>query len=402
MEGQEYGPDALKRAAAPDTRQIPLFRPDVGADEIAEVADTLRSGWLTTGPKARQFEREFAEYVGARHALATSSATAALRLALCAAGIGEGDEVIVPTMTFAATANVVVHCGARPVLVDCRADNLTIDVDRVEAALTPRTRAILPVHFAGHPCDLDRIHELARPRGLSVIEDAAHAVPARYRGRSIGSISDFSCFSLYANKTITSGEGGFLTGDDDQGMRRARLLGGHGINKDPADRTSEQGAWYYEIEAAGWKYNMPDVAASIGLHQLRRCDDLWRRRQHCAALYRKGLADVAELGLPHTEPDVQHAWHLFVIQLDLERLSITRQQFIDQMKATGVDTGVHYIPLHLHPYYRDTFGYRPESLPVATAAYDRIVSIPIHSGLEDGDVDYVIDAVKDVASRYRR
>lgn len=384
-----------------ERRQIPLFRPAIGSDEIDEVVATLRSGWLATGPRTERLEREFAEAVGARHALAVNSGTAALHLAVHAAGIGEGDEVIVPAMTFAATANVVVHCGARPVIVDCRPDTLNIDPERVEAALTPRTRAILPVHFAGHPCDMDPLHELARRRGLRVIEDAAHAVPARYRGRPVGALSELTCFSLYANKTLTTGEGGILTGDDDELLRRARLMSWHGIDKQPP-RTALQGPWYYEIRAAGWKYNMPDLAAAIGIHQLRRRDALWRRRQHAAELYAKGLADVPELRLPHHEPDVQHAWHLYVVRLDLERLRITRQQFIERIQEAGVGSGVHYIPLHLHPYYRDAWGYRPESCPVASAAYEELVSLPIHSNLDDADVEYVIDAVKAVIARHRR
>jgi len=382
-------------------RTIPLFRPEIGPDEIDEVVDTLRSGWLATGPKTRRLEQDFAEAVGARHALAVNSGTAALHLAVHAAGIGEGDEVIVPSMTFAATANVVVHCGARPVIVDCRPDTLNIDLARVEEALTPRTRAILPVHFAGHPCEMDPLHELARERGLLVIEDAAHAVPARYRGRAIGGLGNLSCFSLYANKTITTGAGGILTGDDDALMQRARLMSWHGIDKQP-ERGPEQGPWYYEIRAAGWKYNMPDLAAAIGIHQLRRCEGLWRRRQRCAELYAKGLADVPELRLPHVEPDVQHAWHLFVIRLDLERLSIHRQNFIELLQEAGVGAGVHYVPLHLHPYYRDVWGCRPERFPVTGAASEQIVSLPIHPGLEDADVEYVVDAVKSITARYRR
>jgi perosamine synthetase len=392
----------MKRPASATKHQVRYFLPDLGPDEISEVVDTLRSGWLTTGPKAQRFEREFAEYVGAKHALATNSGTAALQLALDAAGLGEGDEVIVPTMTFAASASVAFHCGARPVLVDCRPDTLNLNVDLIESALTPRTKAILPVHFAGHPCDLDRIHQLARHHGFRVIEDAAHALPARYRGRSIGSISDLTCFSFYANKTITTGEGGILTTDDDRMIRRARLMSWFGINKDPSHRTPDQGTWYYELEAIGWKFNMSDIAAAIGLHQLPRCDHLWERRQHCAELYDKGLADVPELTLPHTEPDVQHARHLYVIQLELERLSITRQQFIQRMEEAGVGTGVHYIPLHLHPYYRDTWGYRPESCPVATAACKRVVSLPIYSRMSDVDVEYVIDVVKDIAAQHER
>lgn len=383
------------------TREVPYFLPDIGAEEIDEVAETIRSGWLTTGPRAVRFERDFAEYVGARHALALNSATAALRLAVDAAGVAPGDEVLVPTMTFAATANVVVHAGARPVLVDCLPDTLDIDPERVEAALTPRTRAILPVHFAGHPCEMDALHEIAERHGLAVIEDAAHAVPARYRGRQVGSISALTCFSFYANKTLTTGEGGMLTSDDEELLRRARLMSGHGINKQP-ERSPERGAWYYEIEDAGFKFNMSDIAAAMGLHQLRRCDGLWERRKRCADLYAKGFADVPELTLPHAAPHVQHAWHLYVIRLDLEQLSISRQQFIEKLAAAGVGTGVHYIPLHLHPYHREAWGSRPEDCPVATDAAERIVSLPIYSRLGEADVEHVIDAVREVVAQHRR
>jgi perosamine synthetase len=393
---------AMNSAAPSTTRQVPYFVPDIGSDEIEEVADTLRSGWITTGPKVRRFELEFAEYVGAKHALAINSGTAALQLAVDAAGVGAEDEVIVPTMTFAATAYVAIHCGARPVLVDCRPDTLNIDVDLIESAITPRTKAILPVDFAGHPCDLDRIHQIARHYGLAVIEDAAHALPARYRSQFVGSISDLTCFSLYANKTITTGEGGLVTTDDDRMIRRARLMSWHGINKEISARAPDQGAWYYEIEDVGWKFNMTDIAAAIGLHQLRRCEGLWKRRQRCAELYNQGLADVLELQLPAAEPHVQHAWHLYVIQLDLECLSITRQQFIQLMKKAGVGTAVHYIPLHLHPYYRDTWSYRPDSCPVATGVYERIVSLPIYSRMSEDDVGYVIGTVRGIIAQHRR
>jgi len=382
-------------------RQVPYFVPDIGEAEIDEVVETLRSGWLTTGPRAQRFEREFADYVGARHAVATSSGTAALQLALDAAGVGPGHEVIVPAMTFAATASVVFHAGARPVVVDCRPDTLNLDVERAEAAITPRTRALLPVHFAGHPVEIERFQALARAHGLALIEDAAHAASARWRDRPVGSLGPLTCFSLYANKTITSGEGGVLTTDDEGLARRARLMGGFGINRSPR-RGPDEGAWYYEIEAIGWKFNLPDLAAAVAIHQLRRAEEFLRRRQHCAALYGKGLADVPELQLPCEAPEIRHAWHLYVIQLHLDRLRIGRQGFIERLAELGVGTGVHYIPLHLHPYYRDTEGYRPESCPVASAAYPRLVSLPIHPRMGDADIEHVIDAVRQVIARNRR
>jgi len=381
---------------------IPFFRPTIGDAEIESVVETLRSGWLTTGPKVKQFEAQFADRVGARHAIAVNSATSALHLALEAVGVSPGDEVLVPTMTFASTAEVVVHLGATPVLVDCCADTLNVDPADLERKITPRTKAVMPVHYGGQPCQMDRIHAIARRHGLHVIEDAAHALPARYGDQVVGSISDVTCFSFYANKTITTGEGGMITTDDDRLAERMRIMTLHGISKDAWKRFSAEGTWYYEILAPGYKFNMTDVAASLGIHQLARCDQFWAARQRCAEQYDSGFADVPEVTVPFVEINVQHAWHLYVIQLGLERLAIGRNAFIEKLNRAGIGTSVHYTPLHLHPLYRDRYGYRPGDLPVAASVYERIISLPVYPTLEEGDVEYVIDTVKAIVAENRK
>ncbi|MBX3415382.1 MAG: DegT/DnrJ/EryC1/StrS aminotransferase family protein [Pirellulales bacterium] len=382
--------------------KVPFFRPEISEEEIAAVAETLRSGWLTTGPRTRQFESNFAERVGAKHALAVNSATAALHLALNAAGIGPGDEVIVPTMTFTATAEVVVHQGAKPVFVDCLPDTMNMDPACVAAAVTSRTKAMVPVHYGGQPCEMDRLLEIAAQYDLWVVEDAAHALPAQYRGRTVGTIGDLTCFSFYANKTITTGEGGMLTTDDDELAERVRIRSLHGLSKDAWKRFSAEGSWYYEVVYPGFKYNLTDTAAALGLGQLSRADDFWRRRERCAARYCEQLADVPQIKLPRAQAHVQHSWHLFVIQLELEQLSIDRNAFIRQLDEAGIGTSVHYIPLHMQPYYRDTFGYRPDDFPVARGLYDRIITLPIYPSLPDESLQYVADTVRSIVAEHRR
>ena len=382
--------------------QIPFFVPSIGEEEIRLVVETLQSGWLTTGPKVRRFEQDFAERVGARHAIAVNSATAALHLGLEAIGISAGQEVLVPTMTFAATAEVVIHLGAKPVLVDCCPDTLNIDPQDIKKKITPRTKAIIPVHYAGQPCDMDRILAIAQAHDLRVIEDAAHAIPARYCDRTIGTIGDVTCFSFYANKTITTGEGGMITTDDDRLAERMRIMTLHGISKDAWKRYSAEGSWYYEILAPGYKYNMTDLAASLGICQLRRCDEFWEGRQRCARMYDEGFAAVPEVSVPCVELNVQHAWHLYVIQLELDHLRIGRSDFIKELADAGIGTSVHYMPLHMHPYYRDALGYQPDDLPVARSAYDRIVSLPIYPRMSDDDVRYVVDNVKRIVAQNRK
>jgi perosamine synthetase len=331
-----------------------------------------------------------------------NSGTAALHLALEAVGIKEGDEVIVPTMTFAATAEVVLYLKARPVLVDCRPDTLNLDPDRVEEAITAKTKAIIPVHFGGLPCEMDRILEIARHYDLKVIEDAAHALPARYKGKMVGTIGDITCFSFYATKTITTGEGGMATTQNPEWEERVRMMSLHGISKDAWKRYTAEGSWYYEILSPGYKYNLTDVAAAIGIHQLKKCDRFWQVRQRYAALYNEGFRDLPEITIPPVRASGQHAWHLYVLQLNLERLRINRNEFIELLKQHRIGTSVHFIPLHLHPYYRDTFGYRPEGFPHASAVFERIVSLPLYSKMIEADVQGVVAAVRHIVKQHRR
>jgi perosamine synthetase len=381
---------------------LPFHTPDIGDEEIGEVLNVLRSGWLTTGPKAREFEREFAAMVGAKHAVAVNSCTAALHLALEAAGVREGDEVLVPTMTFAATAEVVTYFKARPVLIDCVPDTLNLDTHRLEEVITDKTKAIIPVHFAGHPCEMDQVLSIARAHGLRVIEDAAHALPARYNGKMVGSIAESTCFSFYATKNITTGEGGMVTTDNEDYAARVRMMSLHGLSRDAWNRYSAEGSWYYEILSPGFKYNLTDIAAALGLAQLKKCDRFWKARERYAALYHEGFRDVPEIIRPQAASHVQHAWHLYVIQLDLDRLKISRNEFISRLQQAGVGCSVHFIPLHLHPYYRDMFGYRPTDLPVASMVFQRVLSLPLYSKMTEADVMRVIDVVRTLVKENRR
>jgi perosamine synthetase len=381
---------------------LPFHQPQIGEAEIESVVETLRSGWLTTGPKVKRFEADFARFVGARHAIAVNSCTAALHLALEAAGVREGDEVILPTMTFAASAEVVLYLKAKPVLVDCRADTLNIDPEAVARAVTKKTRAIMPVHFGGQPCDMQELMEIARRHDLKVIEDAAHALPAQYRGQWIGVIGDVTCFSFYATKTITTGEGGMVTTDNDEYAARMRMMSLHGISHDAWKRYTREGSWYYEILSPGFKYNLTDIAAAIGIEQLKKCNDLWEARRRIAMAYREAFAGLEEIQLPVCRDDVQHAWHLFVIELNPERLKTDRNQFIDKLREKEIGTSVHFIPLHLHPYYRDNFSYRADDFPNAAKVFERIISLPIYPGMTESDVERVADAVTTLVRENRR
>jgi perosamine synthetase len=381
---------------------LPFAMPDIGEAEVESVVETLRSGWLTTGPKVRRFEEDFATYVGCQHAVAVNSATAALHLALGAVGIREGDEVLVPTMTFAATAEVVLYFNAKPVLVDCRQDTFNIDPNQIEKSITAKTKAIIPVHIAGQACDMDRILEIASHDDLRVIEDAAHALPSRFQGKMIGTVGDITCFSFYATKTITTGEGGMATTESLEWADRMRIMGLHGISKDAWKRYTAEGSWYYEILYPGFKYNLTDIAAAIGLEQLKKCTHFWEVRQRYAALYNEGFQDVPAIITPHVAPNIQHAWHLYIIQLDLEQLRIGRNEFIDLLKQENIGTSVHFIPLHLHPYYRNTFKYRPEDFPTASAVFERSISLPIYTRMTEADVQRVIDTVGKIARQHRR
>lgn len=381
---------------------LPFHVPAIGEEEIAAVVDVLRSGWLTTGSKAKDFEQQFCRFVGARYGVAVNSATAALHLALAAVGIQEGDEVIVPTMTFAATAEVVLYLKAKPVLVDCTADTLNIDPAAIERAITPRTKAIIPVHFAGQPCDSEAILSLARAHGLKVVEDAAHALPARDHSRMIGAIGDITCFSFYATKTITTGEGGMATTNNLEWAEKMRVLSLHGISHDAWNRYSSEGSWYYEVTNVGYKYNLTDIAASLGLEQLKKCRSFAAARRRIAAAYSEAFADLGEIRTPVEERNKEHAWHLYVIRLELDRLTINRREFIEALRERNIGSSVHFIPLHLHPFYRQQFGYQATDFPKAAHAYERIVSLPIYPNMTDADVSDVIGAVRSIVERHRR
>jgi dTDP-4-amino-4,6-dideoxygalactose transaminase len=381
---------------------LPFAAPLLGDEEIDEVVHCLRSGWLTTGMKVKQFEREFAEFIGAKHALAVNSCTAALHLALEAVGVGPGDEVITTPMTFTATAAVIEHLGARPVFADCIPETLNIDPAQIERRISPRTKAILPVHFAGQACDMDAINAVARAHGVPVIEDAAHAIPTLYRGRMVGTLSDVTCFSFYATKNVTTGEGGMVVTDRDDIAERMRLMHLHGMSKDAWKRYTQNGSWSYEILAPGFKYNLTDIAAAIGIHQLRKCHAFHRRRLAIADQYDAAFADLPGVSIPRVADRDGHGWHLYVIQVDRDRLTIGRDEFIDRLIARNIGVSVHFIPLHVHPYYRERYTLRPTDFPNAWSAYERIVSLPIYAKMSDDDVRHVIDAVRDIARESAR
>lgn len=393
--------------------RIPFHRAAIGEAEIAEVVDTLRSGWLTTGPKTKKFEEEFARYTGMAHAVAVNSATAALHIALEACGVRKGDAVLVPTMTFAATAEVVRYFDAKPILVDCRPDDFNIDVEAARRVATAarargeRLRAIIPVHYGGQAVDVAAVRELAREFDLKVIEDAAHCCPAHYREndtgpwKSVGADSDVCCFSFYANKCITTGEGGMACTNDPKIAERMRIMSLHGISKDAWKRFTAQGSWYYEIIAPGYKYNLTDIASAIGLHQLRQADTFRDQREVVAGQYAKLLADIPELILPSLQPNRRHSWHLYVIRLRLDRLTIDRAAVIDALKAEGIGTSVHWIPLHMHPYYRETYGFKPSDFSVAERLSREIISLPIYPGLSATEVGQVVETLRKTISAAR-
>jgi len=394
---------ATDGAAAGPAAWLPYHRPSIGEEDIAEVLDTLRSGWISTGPKTKRFERKFADLLGVPDALAVSSGTAALHLALRVLGVQAGDDVIVPAYTFTATAEAVTYLGARPVLADVDPVTCNLRGEDVERARTAATRAVVPVHIAGLPCDMDPILDVARTWGLAVVEDAAHALPARDRGRWIGALGDAAAFSFYATKNITTGEGGMLVVRDPQAAEQARILALHGINRDAWKRYTAAGHWRYEILANGYKYNLPDLAASLGLAQLRKLAGFHARRRHLAARYGRGLAHLEAIERPPDAPqDGTHAWHLYMIRLRTGALRIDRDGFIDELRARNVGTSVHFIPLHLHPYYQQAWGYRPGQFPGAEAAWSRVVSLPLYPAMSAGDVDDVLTAVADVVRRHRR
>lgn len=369
--------------------------PDICEEEILEVITTMRSGWLGTGPKVKEFEELFAAFKGmdAEQAVAVNSCTAALHLSLLAAGVGSGDEVLTTPLTFCATANAILHTGATPVLVDVDPQTMNIDPSAIGARITPRTKALMPVHFAGLPCAMDEILAIARDHRLTVIEDCAHAVEATYRGRATGTLGDFGCFSFYATKNVTTGEGGMVVSRDIAQAQRMRMLALHGMTRDAWKRFSVEGYAHYQVVEAGFKYNMMDMQAAIGVHQLARVNGGWERRKTIWNRYREALADLPVI-LPAEPPGyVRHAYHLFTLQIDATHSPVSRDVFIRRMTAVGIGVGVHYLALPAHPYYQDHLGWRPDDTPHASAIGRSTVSLPLSPALSDAQVQRVINAV---------
>ncbi|MFN2386445.1 MAG: DegT/DnrJ/EryC1/StrS family aminotransferase [Thermoanaerobaculia bacterium] len=402
---------------------VPFFRPDIGDAEIAEVVAALRSGWLTTGPRVRRFEEEFAAAVGGRHAVAVNSCTAALHLAVEALGLRKGDGVLVPAMTFAATAEVVRYLGAVPILVDC--DPVTLNMDLKDAdrkledlaagrlpAAIPRDTPVVglvPVHVGGLMMDVEALRAWSESRGMWVIEDAAHAFPASWRRapdapwqRCGEGTADISCFSFYANKTITTGEGGMAVTDDPEKADRMRMMSLHGLSQDAWARYSRGSSWDYRILAPGFKYNMTDLAAAIGIHQLARAEPMRRDREEIARHYREELSSIEELEVPPEEDDRVHAWHLFPIRLRLERLEVDRNAFMEELKGEGVGCSVHWRPLHLHPYYAENFGWTRAHCPAASEVWQRLISLPLYPGMRGEERAHVVSRIRDVCARHAR
>ena len=369
--------------------------PHIGEEEIEEVVACLRSGWIGTGPRVAELERAFASYRRSEHAVAVSSCTAALHLSLLASGFEPGDEVITSPMTFCATANAIIHAGLTPVLADIDVVTQNIDPEQIEARITSKTRAILPVHFAGRPCDMERITALAERHDLTIIEDCAHAVEAQYRGQPVGTFGAFGCFSFYVTKNMTTGEGGMVLSRTESGQARIKMLALHGLSRDAWNRFGDQGYKHYEVVDCGFKYNMTDIQAALGIHQLKRLESNWHRRAELWERYMKRLADLP-VGLPAPpEPDTRHSHHLFTLMVNEDRCGITRDAFLGAMNRQGIGVGVHYIALTEQPYYQQRFGWRPEQYPNAAKVSRETVSIPFSAALTDDDVEDVLSAVRD-------
>lgn len=382
------------QGATPDF--LPYNLPDISDAEVEAVIETLRSGWLAPGPRVKAFEEDFSSFAGTKHAIALDSATAGMHLALLAMGIGPGDEVITTPTTFCASVNVIMHAGATPVLADVRLDDYCLDPEAVERAITPRTKAILPVHHGGSAARMSELRAIADKHGLRTVEDAAHGMGTYIDGKHIGGFGDATVFSFYPTKNVTSARGGMLTTDDDELAARARLLGLHGMSNDAWDRYTERGSWAYQVLAAGYNYTMTDLQAALGHAQFRRLDEFQRRRGEIAAEFNRRFATLPELVLPVEREGSTHAWHLYVVRLRPDALTIGRDEFIVQMKERGIGTSVHFIPIHHHPYYRETYGWAPGDFPVADEAFETMVSLPLYTRMTDGAVNRVVSAVEDI------
>lgn len=374
--------------------------PKIEEPEIQEVVDSLKSGWLSTGPKVARFEDMFKEYIGCKHALALNSCTAGLHLSMIVSGIGSGDEVITTPMTFAATANAILHTGARPVFVDVDRKTMNIDPNLIEKAITPKTKAIMPVHMAGRPCDMDAIMDIAQRHNLLVIEDAAHAIEATYKGKKIGNICDLTAFSFYVTKNIVTGEGGMVTTNNDEWAEEIQMYGLHGLSRGAWRRYSDEGFKHYRVVLPGYKYNMMDLQAALGIHQLPRVEEYLRRREEIWQRYDEAFGDLPVITPAPAEPETAHARHLYTLLLDIDRLKADRDMIQEALYRENIGTGIHFIALHLHPYYAETFGYKRGDFPNAEFISDRTISLPLSAKLTDQDVEDVIAAVRKVVLYY--
>ena len=374
--------------------QIPFHKTHTTDEEIEAVTQAIKSGWLTMGPKCVEFEEKFSDYIGSGFAISLNSATAALHLALKAIGLQRGDEVILPTNTFVATAEVVTYFDAVPVLCDIEEDTHNIDVSKVEALITSKTKAIIPVHFAGQPCDMDELYFLAKAYNLKIIEDAAHAIPSSYKGVKIGALeqTDITCFSFYATKTLSTGEGGMATTHNEAYAKSIKVNRLHGINRDAWDRYTTKGAWFYDIVDNGNKYNTTDINASLGIVQLKKQDELWQKRQKIAQRYSEAFKDSSNITLPVIKENRETSWHLYVVKVK------KRDEVIERLKALGIGCSVHFIPVHKHSYYREKYGYKDENYPVANRVFEESLSLPIYPDMSDEEIEYVIKNLLDVVS----
>jgi len=381
---------------------IPFHKPFYDDDEINGIVDTIKSGWWTTGPKTIRFENEFNKFIGSKYAVSASSWTAAAHLSLEAIGIKAGDEVIIPSITFTATAEIICYFNATPVIVDVQPETFNIDPQKIEEAITDKTKAIIPVHYGGQPCDMDEIMAIAKKYNLKVIEDAAHSLPAYYKNKMIGTIGDVTCFSFYATKTLATGEGGMLCTDDEKIAERCSIMRLHGISKDAWKRYSAEGSWYYEVVAPGYKYNFTDLQAALGLSQLKKINIMLNMRKYIYKFYNDSLKDEPLITLYEIKKDRQSAFHLYPLQINFEMLKINRSQFIDKLKEAGIGASVHFIPLYRHPYYKESFNLNIEDYPVSEQIYAGLISLPIWPGLTDEQLTYIVDTVKKVLMENKR
>ncbi|MFC1570437.1 DegT/DnrJ/EryC1/StrS family aminotransferase [Candidatus Omnitrophota bacterium] len=381
---------------------LPFALPLIGKEEEDEVVDTLSSGWLTTGPKTKRLESDFADYLGAKNAICVNSCTAALHLALVALDIGEGDEVITTPITWPATANVVIHTGAKPVFADVEKDTLNIDPESIEEKITDKTKAIIPVHMAGQPCDMDKIHKIAKKHGLYVIEDAAHAIGAKYKNKKIGTMSDITCFSFYPIKNMTTIEGGLITTENDEWADKMRIASLHGVSKDAWKRYASTDVIHHEVVYPGFKYNMSDIQASVGIHQLRRLDSFIERRREMTRIYNDVFKTMDAINIPKSIKDIKHAHHLYIIILDTDKLKVGRDVIMQALSKENIGIGLHFRSLHIQQYYKEAFGYEAQDLPVAEYLSDRILSLPLYPKMNQYDIDTVVKAVSKVINHYKR